>query len=170
MPLFTNDLDENAMRDAGQKIRAALEQNAEQVRALLGADGVSKYEAFEKTQPERDRVTEFSPSFAKAGHPLSPEQQAQLLDAMTEERLGYKFEQDFSNPLDLDLEHWQANFTEEKFGRYHDQAQELNQKFSTRAELILSPEQLELFNQLLARQLLRGEMTVQTTLALTSRR
>jgi hypothetical protein len=168
LPLFSGELDERAMAAAGNTIRAALEENASQMNAILGEEGVARCDAFTKTQPERERLTQFSPSFEQMGAPLSPDQKNQLLAAMTGERLSYKFDEDFSDPLKLDLEHWYDNFTQEKFEHYNTQEQELNARILQRAQAILSSAQLERLNKLMADQLLRSEMTVQTTMALTS--
>ncbi|MDB6024817.1 MAG: hypothetical protein JWM68_1040 [Verrucomicrobiales bacterium] len=165
MPMMTGELDEAGMAAAGKSIRQELEQNAAQIRALVGDDGFNLYESFDKTHTDRAQLKKFAPQFAEAGQQLNSEQQSQLLALMMEERLNFKFENDISDPLKLDFDHWYDNFTEEKIEAYMQQAEQLNGRMLERAQAVLSPEQLALLKSFLTRELQQARLTARMTTA-----
>jgi hypothetical protein len=170
VPMATEDLDDTAMAAAGKQIRQALETNAAELRGLLGESGYEVYQWFDKTQVERDRFKQCLPEFKNAGDPLTPDQQAQLLSLMVDERANFRFQFDLGDPLQLDLEHWYDNYTEEKIGAYFHEMEQLDAQMAVRSQALLTPQQSALFKELLSQQLRKAEFTARMTTATFGRR
>ncbi|EEF60133.1 hypothetical protein [Pedosphaera parvula] len=168
VPMTAGELDEAGMAEAGKGIKQALEENAAQMRALLGDDGYNSYQLFEKTQPERDRLKQFSAQALQSGSNLTAEQQGQLLSAMVDERANFKFQFDIANPLKLDFEHWYDNFTDQKLNAYNQDMEQLNDRIVQRAQALLTPEQTELLKSSLNRELFHSMVTMRTTKSMMS--
>jgi hypothetical protein len=91
-------------------------------------------------------VGQFTDELADGATSLSADQQAQLIQAMSEERNGFKWTTDFSNknPPDGDFT---AMFTADKINQFVQEQGQLNQQIYTRAQQILTPDQLTAFQQ-----------------------
>jgi hypothetical protein len=170
IPMTTGELDDAGMAAAGKGIKQALEENTAQTRALLGDEGYTAYQWFEKTQPERDRLKEFSSKVEQAGQDLSTGQQSELLAVMTDERVNFKFQFDLGDPAQLNFEHWDDNFTEERINAYFQDMEQLNDRIAQRARAVLTPEQSNALKDLLAQELAKAKFTIRTTTALSAKR
>ncbi len=169
-PMLTGEVDENSMPAAGKAIRQGIEENKAQLQALLGVDGYATYEYYEKTQPEREQVQKLGAKFAESEQPLSEEQRNQLLAAMTGERAKFKFTNNLDDPLQMNLDNWYENFSDDKLSQYGEEAQQLNALKLDRARGILNPEQVSLLEKFLAQESIRGEMVMRNTTALMARK
>jgi hypothetical protein len=166
IPMAAGELKGERLATAGRQVREAYARNAAQIRGMLGNEGYAVYEWYEKTQPDRDHVKQLSPQFARAGQDLSAEQQGQLVALLTNERAGFKFEHDFGDPAKIDYEHFHQVFSEENANRHFQETQRFNQQLVQRASSVLNPDQVKLFQEVLAAQLQRAKFTVRTTMAM----
>jgi glutathionylspermidine synthase len=82
---------------------------------------------------------------------LNVDQEAQLLQAMTDERQKFKFTTDFSDQTKFtgDLASY---FTDDKIDQYQKEMEQLHQQYLDRAKTILTPEQLDPFGKFLNSQ------------------
>lgn len=165
VPMMTGELDETQTAQSGKALRQAVDENAAQIRALVGNDGYEAVQWFDKTQPDRDNLKQFNPSFEESGHRLSAEQQNQLLSLMIGERLGTQFQFDLGDPAKLDFEHWYDNFTDDKILTYAAEMEQMNDRIVQQAQGVLTPEQNALFKTLLQQQLQRAKFTARMTTA-----
>jgi hypothetical protein len=170
MPMLTGEADANSMPSAGKMIRQGIEENQAQLQALLGADGYSAYEWYEKTEPEREQVQKLGAKFEEAGQPLGDDQRTQLLAALADERTKFRFTNNLDDPLQMNLDNWYENFSEEKLSQYGGEAQQLNALKIERAKTILNPEQVAILERYLAQETIRGEMVVRNTTSLMAKR
>jgi hypothetical protein len=170
MPMMTGEADANSMPAAGKMIRKGIEENQAQLQALLGADGYSAYEWYEKTEPERQQVQKLGAKFEESGQPLGDDQRTQLLAALADERTKFKFTNNLDDPLQMNFDNWYENFSEEKLSQYGEEAQQLNALKIERAKVILNPEQVTILERYLAQETIRGEMVVRNTTSLMAKR
>lgn len=128
-------------------------QSDEEIKAFLGEDGYAKYKDYKETIGERMQLNQFNQQLASGDHPLSSDQQAQLLRIMNEERkalagdfanLGWAGGQP-ANPQDV--------FAEDKLNQVLDLQQSLGQRVYERARFVLQPEQLNAFGSFQTNQL-----------------
>jgi len=166
VPMMIGELNEAEMAASGKATRQAYDENTAKIRALLGDEGFRAYEQFEKTESERENLRRFVPKFEQAGQALSPGQQSQLLAAMTEERLSFKFQHDLGDMSQLDFEHWYDNFTDEKLIVFGREMEQLNDRMTQRAQALVTPDQVALLKSLLAEQLQQAKFVARTTTAM----
>jgi hypothetical protein len=166
LPMSTGELDGPGKAAAGKIAKQEFERNTTELHALLGNGGFETYQRFEKTQPDRDLVKQFGPQCTKAGQDLSAQQQSQLLTIMADERVNFHFQHELGDPMQMDFEHWDDNFTEDKVNTYFRQAGELNDRIAQRAQTVLTPEQTALLRDFHAEHLRRAKFTVRSTMAM----
>ncbi|MEW6303828.1 MAG: hypothetical protein AB1705_10180 [Verrucomicrobiota bacterium] len=168
VPMSTGELDDDGIAAASKSVKQAIDDNAAQIRALVGDAGFAAFEWYEKTQVDRDTLKRMAPQFEKEGHPLTAEQQSQLFAVMNEERAGFQFQYDFGDPLN-DIERWHENLNEERVGVYFGELVQLNERIQQRAQTVLSEEQAALLKKFTNHQLQQARFTVRSTLALMGR-
>ena len=147
----------NAELDAARRAALITEmKNAREgcdaeIRELLGNDDYPVFEQFEKSLPDRLILGIFKTKSARTGAALSEEQQAQLLQALTEARDLYPWSTDLSrrnqNPADV-----VAAFNEENIAIFAREEEEFDRQFLARAQIILTAKQLAEFEPFMAKQ------------------
>jgi hypothetical protein len=163
LPMVAGEIQDADMAATGRAIKQAIDEKDAQIRGLLGADGYNLYQWYEKTQPDRDKVTQFGSQLSSAGQTLSADQQAQLFSIMTGERANFKFQYEPGELSRIDFEHWYDNFTPEKIDTYAGEMERLNEIIVQRAQSVISGEQAAQLKDFLAQRLLHARITAQTT-------
>jgi hypothetical protein len=74
-----------------------------------------------------------------------------LIQAMSEERSGFKFTTDFNNQTDFSGD-FASRFTEENLNQFLQEQQRLNERYLSRAQTILSTEQYSAYQKSLIAQ------------------
>ena len=133
------------------QVKAAQAALEDQIKQLLGDDNYAQYQAYGKTLSERMVITQFSDQLAGGPKAVPPEQEQQLFDAMVEERQNFKFTTDFSDPSKLQGD-VASYYTEANRQRYLQELDQLSQRYLGRAQAILSPDHLAVFQTSLASQ------------------
>src|SRR6185369_10723969 len=110
-----------------------------------------QFKDYEKTMPERMTLSTFKDQQASGPGALNPDQEAQLIQAMTEERQNFKFATDFYDQSKLKGD-FTSLFTEERLSQFQQEREQLDQQYLSRATNILSPDQLAPFQKFLASQ------------------
>lgn len=136
-----------AMVAAAKERKDTLNQ---QMKELLGEENFSIYESYEKTVPDRMAVSQLNDQLG-ANLALNPEQENLLIQAMSEERQGFKFTTDFNNQNDFSAD-FASRFTEENLNVFLQEQQRLNQNYLNRAQTILSADQLAAYQKALIAQ------------------
>jgi hypothetical protein len=136
-----------AMVAAAKERKDTLNQ---QMKELLGEENFSTYEAYEKSVPDRMAVSQLNDQLG-ANLALNAEQENLLIQAMSEERLGFKFTTDFNNQNDFSAD-FASRFTEENLNVFLQEQQRLNQNYLNRAQTILSADQLTAYQKALTAQ------------------
>jgi hypothetical protein len=80
-------LDEAGAKSMGEKSAALKKEYDEKLRAILGEDGLTKLNEYERTASDRAMLSMHEQQFAATGSPLEPVQRDSLLQIMKEERL-----------------------------------------------------------------------------------
>jgi hypothetical protein len=170
MPVMTGELDEAGLAELGRKTKADMGALTDELKSFLGGDGYQTFKAYEKTQPDRERLEKFGAQLKKAGQPLAPEQRGQLLAAMAEERNNFKFAIDYNDSSQIDYEHFHDFYAEDKLEAYFREMEQLNARINQRAQAILPADQAAEFEELLKLQLQKGKYVVKSTNAMLGQR
>jgi len=150
MSMLSESSDPSKSAELGQRVKAAGEAADAQIKAFLGQEKFAQLKAYEKTTADRMSISGFKDQL-NAGAALTPEQEQQLIDAMTLARQNFKFTTDLSDKSKLAGD-FSAMFSEENVNRFAQEMDQLNQNFVGHAQNILTPGQLESFRTYLNNQ------------------
>jgi hypothetical protein len=159
MSMLSEDNDPSKTADLGQKVKAANDAADAQIKTFLGEDKFAQLQAYEKTTADRMAISSFKDQLNGAAA-LTPDQEQQLIDAMTKERQNFKFTSDLSDKSKL-MANPSAMFNEENVNRFIQELDQLNQHFVGQAQNILAPDQLEAFQKYLNNQQALQKMGMQ---------
>jgi hypothetical protein len=156
MSLMDGSLDASQRADLVKQMKTQTDGYDAQIKDMLGDANYPAFQTYEKTMPDRMAVSQFNDQLAGSGTPLSADQQAQLTQAMNEERTNFKWSTDYSNknPKDGDMA---AMFSEDKLNQFAQEKAQFDQQFLTRAQQILTPTQATAFEQF---QTMQREMQI----------
>jgi hypothetical protein len=146
MSLLDGSADATQRVELAKQIKSQTDDYDAQIKQFLGDDNYQAFQAYEKTTPDRMTVSQFSDQLSGNTTPLSPEQQQQLMQAMSEERNGFKWTTDYNNknPANGDFA---SMFTDDKISQFAQEKERLDQQILAHARQILTPEQITAFEQ-----------------------
>lgn len=151
MELMGSDLTAEQRAELIKKAKDSNDQVAAELKDFLGTDAYTAYESYEKTLQDRIPIKTLRDQLAGGDMAMNDEQEQQLIQAMAEERQGFKFTTDFSKQNDYSQDLF-GKFNEENITRFTQEQEQLNQKFLTRAQAILSADQYAAYEKSLKAQ------------------
>jgi hypothetical protein len=145
MSLMDGSLDASQRADLAKQIKSQTDDYDAEIKQFLGDDNYSAFQSYEKTLPDRTNVSQFNDQLSGATT-LTSDQQAQLIQAMSEERNNFKWTTDYNNqnPPNGD---YSSMFTDDKLNQFTQEKEQLDQQILARVKQILTPEQLTSFEQ-----------------------
>jgi len=154
----TDPTQQDAIR---QQTRADKDAMDAQIKQALGDDGFSQFQAYEKTIPERTEVGQFKDQVgADPSAALTPDQEQQLVAAMSGQRQSFQFSTDYFDQSKFSGD-FSSYFTDDKISQFQTEYGQLNQQYLNSAQSILSPAQLTSFQQFLDAQKAQMAMGLQ---------
>jgi len=139
------DADATQRADLTKQMKSQMDDYDAQIKQSLG-DNYPAFEAYEKTTPDRMEVSQFGDSLAGGATALGPDQQQQLIQAMSEERNGFKWTIDYNDQNKANLD-FATMFTDDKIDQFAAEKERLDQQVLARARSILTPEQITALEQ-----------------------
>src|SRR5712675_1748730 len=115
-----------------------------QIKDFLGEDNYNQFQTYEKTIPDRMSLNMYKDQQGSGPGALNPDQEAQLIQAMGDERQNFKFTTDYSDQSKFNGD-LASYFTPEKIDKFYQESEELNRRYLDRAKTILTPEQVDPF-------------------------
>jgi hypothetical protein len=149
--MMTGDLDATKRQEIMKQAKADGDEVDKQIKEFLGEANYPQFQAYEKTVPERMTLNMFKEQQASGPGALTPEQESQLLQIMSEERQNFKFTTDFSDQAKVSADP-ASFFTEEKISQFEQERDQLQARYMERATNILAADQLEPFQKFLVGQ------------------
>ena len=152
MQMISGDLSADqrtALTQQAKLDKAAIDEEIK--NSLGGGDPYVQYQSYEKTLPDRMALGQFEDQVSGGPTAMTPTQQQQLLHAMSDERSGFKFTTDYSDQSKFDGDYATA-FSDDKVNQYFTELSQLDQQYVTRAQSILSAEQLDAYQKFLLNQ------------------
>jgi hypothetical protein len=150
MEMMAGDLTPEQRTELADKAKERKQSLDQAIKDLLGEENYTSYEAYEKTIPDRMAVSQIKDQLGE-GLALNIEQENLLIQAMSEERSGFKFTTDFNNQTDFSGD-FASRFTEENLNQFLQEQQRLNERYLNRAQTILSTEQYTAYQKSLIAQ------------------
>ena len=123
----------------------------EQIKQMLGDDNYKQFQSYEKTIPERMTIGMFKDQQAAGPAALTPDQEGQLIQLMSDERQSFKFTTDYSDQSKM-ASNLAGNFTEEKMNQFLQEQEQLHQRYLGRAQNILTTDQYASYEKFLSTQ------------------
>jgi len=145
MSLLDGSLDAAQRADLAKQIKSQTEDYDAQIKQFLGDENYQAFQAYEKTTPDRMTISQFGDQLSGATA-LSPDQQDQLTQMMSDERNNFKWTIDYNNKAALNGD-FTSMFSEDKINQFAKEKEQLDQQILARARHILTPEQLTSFQQ-----------------------
>ncbi len=123
-----------------------------QMKQLLGDDNFQAYETYNKTIPARTAINQFNDQLTGSANALSPDQQQQLIQAMTDARNNYNWSAVLNQPKmqnagQVDPMAALQNFTEENIEQAGQENAQFDQQFLATVQQFLTPAQMTAFQQ-----------------------
>jgi hypothetical protein len=151
MSMLSGDNDPDKRKEIMDKTKADRDAINSQIKDFVGDENYKQFETYEKTIPDRMSLSMYKDQQGSGPGALNPDQEAQLIQAMGEERQNFKFTTDFSDQTKFNGD-FASYFTEDKINKFYEESDALNQHYLDRAKAILTPEQLEPFGKFLNSQ------------------
>jgi hypothetical protein len=119
-----------------------------QIKDYLGDSYYPQFQAYEKTVGDRVQLAQFKDQLTGSQNALTPEQEQQLVQAMSEERANFKWSVDFNDKTKM-----QANMAkiqnEDTMNKLADDLNQFSGKVLPRAQQLLSADQYTAFESFL---------------------
>jgi len=149
MSMLDGSMDADKRAELTRQMKSQTDDYDTQIKQFLG-DAYPAYQSYEKTVPDRTVVNQFSDQLS-GDNSLNPDQQAQLIQAMSDARTGFKWTTDYSNknPPNGDFT---AMFSADKLDQFTKEKEQFDQQFLEQAQRILTPAQATQFQQFQASQ------------------
>lgn len=149
--MFSSDAESTNRAALVDQIKKSSDAADAQIKDFLGEDNYAQFQAYEKTMAERMVVSGLKDQLASGSAPLTDTQEQQLVQAMAEERQNFKFTTDFGDKSKFSGD-FTSMFTEDRMNTYFQELDKLDQQYQSRAQSILSPDQLTGFTNYLNSQ------------------
>lgn len=149
--LLGGDMDADKRKELMDQAKTDKDSINDQIKQFLGTDNYSQFESYEKTIPDRMVLNSYKDAQGQGPGALTPDQEQQLLQAMSEERSKFKFTTDFNDQSKFNGD-LAGMFTDEKIAQFQTERQQLDQYYVQRAQSILTQDQLGPFEKFLTSQ------------------
>jgi len=151
MAMMDGSLDATKRAELGQQVKTDTEAYDAKIKALLGDDNNTAFQAYEKTVPDRMAISQFHDQLASTPDAMTPEQEQQLTQVLNEERTGFKWTTDYNNKTPPDGD-YSKMFSEDKINTFATEKAQLDSQVLARVKPILTPQQFTSFETYQAQQ------------------
>ncbi len=110
----------------------------EKLKGVLGEGNFKNYKTYVDSKPEREQIAMLRGRLQNSGHPLSEEQEQQVLDSLFKERKDYPWALDYSNDKDWDP----AKLEPKNMDVFITQQEAYDRHMESKLTGVLSPEQM----------------------------
>ena len=149
--LLGGDMDADKRKEMMDQAKTEKDSINDQIKQFLGADNYTQFESYEKTIPDRMTLNSYKDTQGQGPGALTPDQEQQLLQAMSEERQKFKFTTDFNDQSKFNGD-FSSMFTEDKIAQFQTEREQLDKYYLQRAQGILTQDQLGSFDKFLTGQ------------------
>jgi hypothetical protein len=139
--MLDDSLDAAQRADLTKQIKTQTDEYDQQIKDFLG-DNYPAYQTYEKTVPDRMTVNQFNDQFAGTPTALTPTQQQQLVQALSDARNNFTWNSGLNqqNPgANGDLA---AMLTEDNIAKFVSEREQFDSQFIPKLQPILTPEQI----------------------------
>jgi hypothetical protein len=148
MSMLSDDVTPEKRAELVKQVKTTTDDADAKIKEFLGDSNYTDFQTYEKSLGERMAITGFKDQLG-AANGLSDSQESELLKAMSQERGNFKFTTDYSDKSKLNNSDWGTMFSDDKVNTFMQEMGQLNQQYITRAQSILTADQLTSFQKYL---------------------
>jgi len=151
MEMLAGDLTPEQREEIMKQAKESTAAVSDEIKQFLGEDWYAAYESYEKSVPDRMAISTFKDQLSGGDMALSADQEQMLIQALGEERSGFKFTTDFNQQNDYSQDIF-SKLSEENLNRFFQEQDQLNQLYLNRAKSILTADQYAAYEKSLKTQ------------------
>jgi hypothetical protein len=145
--MMDDSMDASQRADIAKQVKSQVDDVDNQIKQYLGDDNYQAFQSYEKTVPDRASVGQFNDAFAGTPNALTSAQQDQLVQAMSDARNNFTWTSGLNRRDPGMTGDMSTLLTEDNINKFAQEQEQFDQQFLTRAQQILSPDQLTAFEQ-----------------------
>ncbi len=143
LSMMDDSLDASQRADLGKQMKAETDAVDAEVKQFLGDNNYPAYQAYEKTVPDRMTLSQFNDQMAGTATALTPEQQNQMIQALSDARNNYTWNSGLNQPNPGANGDIASLLTEDNIAKFTAEREQFDAKFLLTAQRILTPAQLD---------------------------
>ena len=140
--MLDDSLDATQRADLAKQVNDQTDESENQIKQFLGDANYAAYKSYESTIADRTILNQFSDQFAGTPNALTPGQQEQLIQEMSDARNNFNWTSSLNQPNAGANGDISAMFTQENIDRFLADQERLDQQVLAKAQKILTPAQL----------------------------
>jgi hypothetical protein len=147
LSMMDDSLDASQRADLAKQVKAQSDEVDSEIKQFLGDNNYQAYQSYEKSVPDRMTMSQFNDQFAGSPNALSPEQQSQMVQALSDAR------NNFTWTSGLNQQNPGANgdigsmLTDDNIAKFTSEREQFDQQFLGKAQQILTPDQFATYQQ-----------------------
>jgi hypothetical protein len=142
LSMMDDSLDASQRADLTKQIKAQTDEVDAEIKQFLGDNNYTAYQTYEKTVQDRMSMSQFDDQLAGSDKALSPEQQSQMVQALSDARNDFNWTSGLNQPNPGANGDFASLLTEDNIAKFAAEREQFDAQFLAKAQQILTPEQL----------------------------
>jgi|GEM_PF-1495100 len=145
--MMDDSLDASQRADLAKQVKSQTDEVDSEIKQFLGDNNYQSYQTYEKTVPDRMTMSQFNDQMADANMALTPEQQSQMVQALSDARNSFNWTSGLNkqNPAaDGDMA---GLLTDENIAKYTAEREQFDSGTLPKIRPILTPDQYPEFQK-----------------------
>lgn len=145
LSMLDDSLDASQRADLTKQIKVQNDEMDAEMKQFLGDNNYQAYQTYEKTVPDRMALGQFSDQVASSGTALTPEQQNQMVQALSDARNNFTWTSGLNQPNPGANGDIASLLTDDSIARFTAEREQFDAQFLAKAQQILTPDQVDAY-------------------------
>ena len=146
--MLDDSLDANQRADLGKQVKAQTDELDNEIKQALGDDNYKAYQSYEKTIPDRMTTSQFGDQLAGTPNALTPGQQEQLVQEMSDTRNNFNWTSTLNQPNPGANGDMASMLTSENIDKFMAEREQYDSQVLAGAQKFLTPAQVDALRNL----------------------
>lgn len=147
LSMMDDSLDPSQRADLGKQVKAQTDEVDAEIKQFLGDNNYQAYQSYEKSVPDRMTVSQFGDQMAGSPTALSPEQQSQMIQALSDSRNNFNWTSGLNQQNPAANGDIAGMLTDDNIAKFTAEREQFDAQFLAKAKQILTPEQYPAFQK-----------------------
>ena len=143
LSMMDDSLDASQRADLAKQVKAQTDEADGEIKQFLGDDNYSAYQSYEKTVQDRMSVSQFNDQFAGSPTALTPDQQSQMIQALSDARNNFTWTSGLNQPNPGANGDIASLLTEDNIAKFTAEREQFDAQVIPKLTPILTPDQLK---------------------------